>query len=71
MTSAPSIPEWSSHGTLPPIRPGTAATSADRSPERPAGDRLDGRRYPGRGAQGARAVAGDIVGNAFQVERDV
>jgi hypothetical protein len=32
MTSAPSIPDWSVHGTLPPIRPGTDATSTDRSP---------------------------------------
>ncbi|MGA7980428.1 MAG: hypothetical protein WCA32_09385 [Chromatiaceae bacterium] len=32
MTSTPSIPDWSIHGTLPPIRPGTAATSPERSP---------------------------------------
>jgi len=34
MTSATSIPDWSIHGTLPPIRPGTAETSADRAPYR-------------------------------------
>ena len=32
MIGAPSIPDWSIHGTLPPIRPGTAATATDRSP---------------------------------------
>ena len=32
MNSALIIPNWSIHGTLPPIRPGTDATSTDRSP---------------------------------------
>ena len=32
MASALIIPDWSIHGTLPPIRPGTDATSTDRSP---------------------------------------
>ena len=32
MTSALIIPDWSIQGTLPPIRPGTDATSTDRSP---------------------------------------
>lgn len=32
MTSALIIPDWSIHGTLPPIRPGTDAVSMDRSP---------------------------------------
>lgn len=34
MSSTPAIPDWSIHGTLPSIRPGSAATSRDRSPYR-------------------------------------
>jgi hypothetical protein len=34
MSPTAAIPDWSIHGILPPIRPGIAATSPDRSPYR-------------------------------------
>ena len=34
MSPTAAIPDWSIHGVLPPIRPGIAATSPDRSPYR-------------------------------------